>query len=157
MIAVLLSTLLLGTALADPPELPMAKEPLGRGLGIAVGDSTGVAWAIRPDTTTTFAGVVGWSLTQEQLHLHADYHHNYAQITIDPRDDIVLRLSVGGGLSLDLGKPDLMVGIRVPLDFTLIPGARPFDVFLEVAPVLFLVPDTEVGLQASTGLRFFFR
>ncbi len=156
MFAMLLAVLSISTAQADPPELNLAQEPQGKGLGFAMGDSSGIALAYRPDTSSTVAGVVGWSLVHEQFHVHTDYQYNFAKITVDPRDDIVIWLSAGPGLSVDMGGSPAHVGLRAPLGFTLIPWARPFDVYVEIAPVLVVVPDPGFTVHGATGVRFYF-
>jgi len=157
MSAGILSLLMLKAALAQPPVVPLAQAPEGFGVGLASGSISGIALAYRPDSMHTLSGVAGWNLGLGWLRVHTDYHISYADLKVEPGADIAVRLSAGVGGFADLFGSYTQFGARVPLAFTLIPGARPFDFFIEVAPALTLVPQTQVMVQGAVGARVFFR
>ena len=51
---------------------------------------------------------------------------------------------------------DTKVGIRIPLGVDYIFAESPFDVFVEIAPILNLVPETEFDWSGGVGARFWF-
>ncbi len=53
-----------------------------------------------------------------------------------------------------LGKNEL--GVRIPLGLDYVFQEAPFDVFIEVAPIVNLVPETEFDLSGGVGVRFWF-
>ena len=48
------------------------------------------------------------------------------------------------------------IGIRIPIGLSYMFGDDPFDIFVEVVPILDLVPDTDFDLNAAIGFRWFF-
>jgi len=90
------------------------------------------------------------------LYLHGDYlWHRYE---LDPEEfegTLPYYFGVGCRVLLHEGN-DSRLGVRLPigLDY-LFEGGR-FDVFIEVAPVLDLVPDTDFDLSGGVGARFYF-
>jgi len=144
----------------SPPiinELPtFSDKPDGTGIGFGVGEPTGIALAHRPSTTHTIAGVVGWSVRQSTLHVHADYLVTVTRIQ-PPESMLSADVYAGAGPTLNLGdtsKPGL--GVRVPLGMSLA-FEKPVDVFTEVAPVVALFPETTLAINATMGVRTWFR
>lgn len=88
------------------------------------------------------------------LHLHADYlFHNFTLI----RSPESFPIYYGPGVNLNFwshGGPQL--GLRGVVGIAWMPRTKPFDVFLELAPVLQLFPGTWVDINAGLGGRFYF-
>ncbi len=144
----------------SPPiitELPKFSEnPDGIGVGFAVGEPTGIAAAYRPHERHTIAGVVGWGIRMSSLHVHADYLATVARIQ-PPESILSVDVYAGAGPTINLmdaSQPGL--GVRVPLGVS-IAFQKPVDVFMEVAPVIGLVPSTSLWLNGTMGVRTWFR
>ena len=144
----------------SPPiitELPkFSEKPDGVGLGFAVGEPTGIAAAYRPHERHTIAGVVGWGLRMSSLHIHADYLATVARIQ-PPESILSVDVYAGAGPTiniLDASQPGL--GVRVPLGVSLA-FQKPVDVFMEVAPVIGLLPSTSLWINGTLGVRTWFQ
>jgi hypothetical protein len=132
----------------------------GFGLGLIIGEPTGVSAKLWQSRTTALDFAAAWSFTDEAaFHLHADYlFHNFKLIHVDRGQ---LPVYYGIGLRVKLSDEekhdDTSLGLRIPvgLDYLFAAGT-PLDVFIEVVPILDLVPNTDVTLNASLGLRYWF-
>jgi hypothetical protein len=51
---------------------------------------------------------------------------------------------------------DARLGARIPVGLEYIFPDQHFDIFLEVVPLLDLIPDTDFTLNAAIGARYFF-
>ncbi len=52
---------------------------------------------------------------------------------------------------------DAMIGIRVPLGLAFLPATAPLEFFLEIVPILDVLPDTDFDINGAIGVRFYFR
>ena len=139
--------------------LPFANGAEGLGLGVSLGEPTGIAAALRPSDRSTFAGVLGWSLGHSYVHLHTDYLLTLARLRPDPSVDLQLEFFLGAGGSVDLGdhsRSSPSVGIRIPAGVDLTFGEAPVDVFVELVPVMGLIPETQLGFDGALGVRAWF-
>ena len=142
-------------ALHGPPD--------GFGVGVVLGDPSGLSLAFRPGDPWFIQAAAGWSLVRDSLHVSADYCMNVVILdTPDlPRMRFPVYVGVGGRLRLgenggrwDDDEPGL--GVRVPVGMTLLPTDVPIDVFVEIVPVLQLFPETDGTLDGGIGARFYF-
>jgi hypothetical protein len=159
-----------GLAMAEPEfetnsvrevqtSLPFADGSKGFGLGVSIGEPTGIAVALRPSARSTFAGVLGWSLSHSYIHIHSDYLLTLARLRPDPGMDLQLEFFIGAGASIDLGdrhKSSPSIGIRFPAGIDLTFGEAPVDVFIELVPVMGLIPETQIGFDGALGIRAWF-
>ena len=51
---------------------------------------------------------------------------------------------------------DVTLGVRVPLGLAYIFSDEPIDIFLEIVPILDLLPQTDFTISAAIGGRYFF-
>ena len=88
------------------------------------------------------------------LHLHADYlFHDFGLI----RSSEKFPIYYGPGINLNVwNHGGAQLGLRGVIGIAWMPRAKPFDVFLELAPVLQLFPATWVDVNAGFGGRFYF-
>lgn len=138
-------TILAGTALADMPHF---------GMGMIVGEPTGLSGKLWMGRNTAFDGGVAWSFSGENsLHLHADYlFHNTSLFS--PRSGVLgLYFGLGGRVKFD---SDDSAGIRVPVGLAYMLENAPMDLFFEVVPIMDVLPDTEFDMQGALGVRYFF-
>lgn len=142
----------------------------GFGVGVALGDPSGVALSVRPGDWSLLQGTVGWSLSRGRLHLSGDYVRNLFLFESEATPELRYPLYVGLGGRILLASEDgssgngersaradqqSNVGVRVPVGTGLLPDTQALDVFLEVAPVIRLLPDFGVGWDAAVGLRIY--
>ena len=92
------------------------------------------------------------------FHLNADYlFYDFHTIRVDAGK---IPFYYGLGLRLvdeDRPKKDLNLGIRVPVGLHFFFKSSPVDIFLEVAPVVELTPDTDFTIDGSLGIHYRFR
>ena len=126
----------------------------GFGLGIILGEPTGISAKKWLDDKSALDGAVAWSLvTPSSFHLHADYlYHNFNIFNVKKGK---LPLYFGIGFRIRIGDED-RVGIRIPVGICYIFEQSPLDIFFELGPVLDLTPATRLRLTSSVGIRYFF-
>lgn len=126
----------------------------GFGLGIIVGEPTGVSFKYWTSSSTAFDGAVAWSFIDGgAFHIHADYIlHTFNLIPV-PSGNLPLYYGIGGRLVL-LDKTSF--GVRVPVGLAYLFSGTPIDIFLEIVPILNLAPKTDFKINAAIGGRYFF-
>lgn len=125
------------------------------GVGIIAGEPTGFSAKRWLSDETAVDLATGWSLTNGDFYLHCDYL--WHRIVQDTRAGASVPLHFGaGGRLLIRDDADSKLGVRFPvgLSFPLQDGR--FDIFVEIAPILNLVPDTEFDLSGGVGARYYF-
>jgi hypothetical protein len=125
------------------------------GLGIILGEPTGLSAKIWTGKTTAFDAAAAWSFGTDNgsLHLHADFlKHKFGVLDVNKGQ---LPLYFGLGAKVVLAN-DPVIGVRVPLGISYIFADGTFDTFLEVVPVLNLIPSTDFDVDAAIGLRYYF-
>lgn len=88
------------------------------------------------------------------VHVHMDYlMHNFDLIRSSQR----LPLYYGPGINMNFwNQGGAQVGVRGVLGLAWLPQNAPMDVFLEVAPVVQIVPGTWLDINGGLGARFYF-
>lgn len=126
------------------------------GLGIIVGEPTGIGGKLYLSKRNAIDGAVAWSLEHDNdLHIHGDYlYHDYTLIEVDS-GELPVYFGIGGRIRLRENDDD-RVGIRFPVGLDYIFSNAPFDIFLEIVPIMDLAPDTDFDLNGALGARFFF-
>ena len=124
------------------------------GVGIILGEPTGISIKKWTGSTTAFDLGLAWSLGgNNEFHIHGDYlWHNYSVFKVDSGK---LPLYYGIGLRARLAT-DTQVGVRGVIGLAYIFAEAPIDIFLEIAPVMDLIPGTAFGFNGAIGARFFF-
>lgn len=148
--------LLLGAFIALQPEAARAQKGSidtngNFGIGVMVGEPTGISVKNWLSGSTAFGIGAAWSLSDEEaLHLHADYlmHCWFADA-----EGLAFYYGIGGRV---IFADDPKVGVRVPLGLNYVFTNVPFDLFVEAVPILDLTPDTEFGGNGAVGIRYYF-
>ena len=125
----------------------------GLGVGVILGEPTGLSAKMWTSRTTAFDAAAAWSLLGDNgyIHVHADFLlHSFA---IDvARGQMPVYFGLGGRILL---ADPMAIGVRVPFGVAYhFPGA-PLDAFLEVAPILDLLPATGFNFNSAIGLRYY--
>jgi len=131
-------------------------EGKGFGLGIIVGEPTGISMKGWLSSKTAIDAGLAWSFANETaLHIHADYLLHSFNV-FETSETIPLYYGIGGRIKL--GDNDKSrFGVRMVVGIAYIFKNAPVDLFLEVAPILDLVPKTELRGNGGLGARFYFR
>jgi hypothetical protein len=127
------------------------------GLGVILGEPTGLSWKIWTGGKTAFAGGAAWSLGQKNyFHPHVDYlFHNEDLIKVSKgRFPFYYGLGVRF-LFRDDDESD-KVGIRFPLGFEYLFESPSLGLFFEFVPIFDVSPKTRVDLNGAIGVRYYF-
>ncbi|HPI28598.1 MAG TPA: hypothetical protein PLS75_08980 [Candidatus Marinimicrobia bacterium] len=131
----------------------MASLSYGFGLGIMLGEPSGLSGKYWMSEKNAIAGGLAWSLSHDYMHVHADYLiHNNNLINVS---GTTLPFYYGLGAGIGLGD-DFHLGARIPVGIEYFFADRKFDVFFELVPVVGLLPDFGFGVSGAIGLRYNF-
>ncbi|MCK4747476.1 MAG: hypothetical protein KAT15_10585, partial [Bacteroidales bacterium] len=86
------------------------------------------------------------------IRFHADALVHSFVIDVE-KGKLPVYFGVGGKLVLS---NNLGVGVRVPFGAAYLFESAPIDIFLELVPVLELLPATGIGFEGGLGVRYFF-
>jgi hypothetical protein len=131
------------------------------GLGLILGEPTGISAAWRGSGASTYDLAVAWSVPESSIHLHADYLREVFSFQ-DPASPVVdFPIYLGAGPRLRLGDDfhdghASILGVRFPVGIGVRGGEVPVEGFLEAVPVLVLLSDVRVTFDAALGVRVFF-
>jgi hypothetical protein len=132
------------------------------GLGIIIGDPTGLSAKLWTGNNTALDAAVAWSFLGNDgnnnhnrvLHVHADLlFHNFSLFNVD-RGRLPLYYGIGGRIKFH--EDNNRIGIRIPVGLEYIFEGNNVDMFLEVVPLFDLTPETEFGFNGGIGIRYFF-
>ncbi len=138
----------------------------GFGLGVIIGEPTGISAKLWTSNVNAFDFGLGWSIggerigkdrnyyTKNRIHFHMDYLWHAFNV-IHSSERFPLYYGLGGRINTGAGY-DAAVAVRGVFGIAWLPHKTPIDVFLEVAPSLQVTPSTGFGLDAGIGVRYFF-
>jgi len=134
-----------------------AAQDSGLGLGVILGEPTGltVKWWVGRGAAMDAAAA--WSLEKRSsFHLHVDYLlHNLSLFKVET-GRLALYYGMGGRIKFR-EDDDEKVGLRIPVGMDYLFAGAPFDVFLEIVPLVDLIPGTDFDMNGSVGIRYWFR
>lgn len=134
-----------------PSDVVAQKE--GFGIGLIIGEPTGISGKYWTGQTTAFDGGVAWSFVDNgALHIHSDFlKHIFDLIPVGSGD---LPLYFGGGARISVGE-EFRFGIRGVVGLNYMFENAPVDVFIEFAPIFDFVPGTAFAMNGGIGVRYF--
>ena len=142
--AVLMVLLLVGAVAAQQREW---------GAGIILGEPTGLSAKLGGGHDTALDAALAWSFAgKNAVHVHADY---LLPAPFFDTEGTAFSLYYGLGGRLKLQKSS-KIGVRLPFGVEWTATGTPIAFFGELVPLLDLLPDTEFGLNAAIGIRYFF-
>jgi hypothetical protein len=125
------------------------------GLGIILGSPTGLSAKLWLSKSSSFDGALAWSFSRKgRLQIHGDYlWHNFDLIKVEEGS---FPLYYGLGFRVNFGD-EVEAGFRFPIGLEYIFPRAPFDVFIEVVPILRVIDKTDFEIDGAMGARFFFK
>ncbi len=123
------------------------------GLGIMVGEPTGLSFKYWMGSKTAIDAGLTWSLSgNDAIGVHTDYvWHKWLNV-----EKGQLALYYGVGASLWLADNNTGLGARIPVGLNYLFQEAPLDLFIEVVPGLGVVPDTDFDVDGGIGVRYYF-
>jgi len=131
------------------------------GAGVILGEPTGLTFKIWNRQTVAIDAGAAWSFVSGGFfQLHGDLlFHNFS-IFKPETGRMALYYGVGGrvkfGSEDTTGEHHTTVSIRVPVGISYEFEKTPVELFLEIVPMLDLVPSTEVQMAGAIGFRYYF-
>ena len=127
----------------------------GVGLGLIVGEPTGVSFKYWTGSTTAIDAALAWSFIDGgAFHIHGDYlFHNMRLISV-PEGLLPFYYGIGARIKT---ANNTKLGVRVPLGLAYLFQSAPIDIFLEIVPILDLTPKTDFAINAALGARYYFK
>ncbi|MBI2345664.1 MAG: DUF3996 domain-containing protein [Deltaproteobacteria bacterium] len=139
---------------------PHGPEGKRFGLGIVLGDPTGLTGKGYVSERLAVDGIVSWSFIDEAVTLIGDVTYDFFDLSMaGAAVGIPFYAGVGGKVAFDeRGKnaDRTLVGIRVPVGLAFQWAQHPIELFIEVAPGIELAPATTVDITGGLGARFYF-
>lgn len=128
------------------------------GLGIVLGEPTGITADIPLNNRSSIDITGAWSFDDEgSFHIHSDYKYVFYQNTLDYGNQLRAYFGVGGRFKDKNDKHDeVRLGVRVPVGLSLFFAKYPIETFLEVAPIVDVVEETDGNFNAGLGARYYF-
>jgi hypothetical protein len=137
------------------------------GLGVILGEPTGISAKLWVSPATAFDFGLGWSIGGDRVgnydggydggsraHFHMDYLWHWFN-AIQSSERFPLYTGVGGRINSGAGYKST-AAVRGVVGIAWLPHQTPIDIFLEIVPSLQVVPSTGFGIDAGLGARFFF-
>lgn len=130
------------------------------GIGIIVGEPTGLSMKLKLSENTAIDGALGWSFEDKgSIHIHGDFLlHDYNLIHVD-EGRLPIYYGIGGRIKLknnDNDNDEDKIGVRIPVGIAYEFSSRKVDIFLEIVPILDLAPESRVTFNAAIGARYYF-
>jgi len=149
--------LLLAIVAASLSTVAAAPEPSGFGLGFIAGEPTGLSAKTWTGSRIAFDAAVAWSVYRyAALHVHADVLWHTRNMIRDDFGFLPLYAGLGGRVKLSSGSNQLLIGARIPLGAEYVFPILPLGVFLEVVPIVDLIPATGFNWNSAAGIRYYF-
>ena len=124
------------------------------GIGLVLGNPTGFSFKFSDTGSTHFNAALSWSLKKEtNLYLHTDYiFKRFSPVHFSPKFSMTPTMGIGGRIETKEGE----LGLRIPLGLYHKFKENLFDLFIELAPTLNLVPKTDFEIGAALAVRYLF-
>jgi hypothetical protein len=141
--------------------LSFAESNHNIGLGIMLGEPTGISFKMWSRQTVGWDAGAAWSFVGgKYFQIHSDFLlHNFNLFKVDTGR---MALFYGAGARLKFGSndtdggSDVILSLRVPVGISYEFEKTPIELFLEVVPMLDLIPSTEVQMAGAIGFRYYF-
>lgn len=129
----------------------------GTGVGVIVGEPTGISAKHWLDEDSAIDAALGWSFEgRTSFHVHADWlWHDFTLIPVE-KGSLPIHYGIGARFKGKSGSQD-RAGIRVPVGLGYHFDEIPLEVFAEVAPILDVTPSSEFNVNVALGARWYFR
>ena len=134
-------------------SLHVFSQDEGFGLGLILGEPTGLSAKIWTGEHTAIDAAMAWSFIDTGfLRVHADMLHHIFSIDVE-KGQLPIYFGLGAKLVFS---SNLELGVRLPVGISYLFESAPFDVFIEVVPGLNLIPATTFFIEGGLGARYFF-
>ena len=129
-------------------------QQTGFGLGLILGEPTGLSGKYWISPWTAIDGAFAWSIDKKSgVHLHSDYlWHDYRIISVI-KGKLPIYYGVGARVVF---ATDNIFGVRGVAGLNYIFDGTPLDIFLEIVPILDIAPKAGFDFNGAIGIRYYF-
>jgi len=129
-----------------------AKE---RWIGLYASDNSGISYKNWQSHWNAYDYGIGWSLDKEAaIYAKVDYlTHDYNLVEV-PEGKLPIYYGIGAGIEFG---SEVTAGFRIPVGVNYLFKKFPYDVFVEIVPMLNIYPSTVVDLNGAVGIRYHFK
>jgi hypothetical protein len=141
---------------------PIAAQDHGFGMGLILGEPTGLSAKAWTSTDNAFDFAVAWSFNNYHhdnnhndgsLLLQADYVWHFFNAISVSKGKLPIYVGIGARVVL---ADDPSFGVRIPVGIDYLFADAPIDIFLELVPIMDLSPETDFGIGGGLGIRYWF-
>lgn len=123
------------------------------GIGIILGEPSGLSAKLYTGSTNAIDFAAAWSFEGSgHMLLQADYVW-HSSLTRASSGELMLYYGIGGRIVFS---DDPLVGARIPIGLDYQFSSAPIDIFVEIVPILDLIPSTDFDFGGGVGIRFWF-
>jgi hypothetical protein len=125
------------------------------GAGIILGEPTGISGKYFLSENNAIDVAIAWSFKKvAAFHIHADYlYHDYNFFNVKT-GKLPIYFGIGGRIKLE---EKSRLGFRIPVGIAYEFPRAPVDIFVEIVPLLDVVPDTQFDFNGAVGVRYYFK
>lgn len=124
------------------------------GLGLMLGEPTGLSFKLWTRPTVAWDAGAAWSFVDgKYLQIHGDFLlHNFNLFRVETG-----RMSLFYGLGARMKfADDLTFSLRIPVGIAYEFERTPVEIFLEMVPMIDLIPSTGFQMAGAIGFRYYF-
>ena len=123
-------------------------------LGLILGSPTGISGKLWTGRDTAIDAAIAWSLSGDNhMHLHGDFLVHDRNLLGSSDGSVPFYYGLGGRIVM---KDETTLGARIPVGVGYYPPSISIGLFLELVPVLDLLPDVDFDFDAAVGVRYVF-
>jgi hypothetical protein len=127
------------------------------GLGIMLGEPTGLSGKYWLNDTLAVDGAAGWSFyDNSEFYLHSDLLVHKFDLLPVQKGKLPFYVGAGAFVRFRDEHHDNEAGIRVPVGLDYLFEGAPVDIFVEFAPGIDLTPATRADFSGGIGIRYWF-
>lgn len=135
-------------------SLPARADKGAFGLGLIVGQPTGVTGAVDLSDHTALDGAIGFGFFNDRnFYAHLEFDYYFPTLAHGDALDLSLYIGVGGFF---VAHKDAAIGARVPVGLSFDFTSAPIQIFLEASFLFGLVPDGYFEPRGAVGFRYYF-
>jgi len=149
---------LLAILLACAAGVPALADPGAVGLGVFLGQPTGLTLGIDMNRSNWLDFKAAWNFAAPQggfnIILQGDYQLAFPGSLVIEGEDFVPYVGIGAEAAI--GDSSLDLGVHLPFGLAYRFRKAPIELFLELGLGLYLFPATSFGVSGGLGIRYRF-
>lgn len=131
-------------------------EDRGFGLGVILGEPTGISGKYWVTSNIAVDGAAAWSFASDDgVQLHADVLYHKFDLFNVKTGKLPIYFGAGARIKFTIDD-DNRFGMRVPVGIDYIFENVPLDIFFELVPIIDFAPSTKFAFNGGVGVRYFF-